>query len=181
MPNIIPVTNIPLSLISALSKPYQMVSVVFKTVYLFLALLALPQALAAPGATVVDLHSRATPDEILKLHNNLRASSNLPPLTWSGSLEAFASSRVNACRRDDDSNPPGASTDGLSLLTEGAHFSTESTRVWLGHLRRGVGRVDNVASTAQPDRVELCKGGWMCPYGQPLRRACCFIYFYPWI
>ena len=143
-----------------------MVSVVFKTVYLFLALLALPQVLAAPGATVVDLHSRATQDEILKLHNDLRAASNVPPLTWSRSLQAFAASRVNTCRRDDNANPPGTSTDGLSLLTEGAHFSIKSSRGWFGQLRRGVPRLGRAARGVHPDNVECCKGGWMCRYDQ---------------
>ena len=44
-------------------KPYAMVHIAFKTVYLFLAFLALPQALAAP----VDGSDRRSPDDTVDI------------------------------------------------------------------------------------------------------------------
>lgn len=101
-----------------------MVSVMFKTVHLFFALLTLPQVLAASGAATLDLHSRATDDdknEMLRLQNRLRPDP-IPPLTWSVNREVFAKFQAGACQRGAVAGVEGTSTDGLSLLTEGAHF-----------------------------------------------------------
>ena len=74
-----------------------MVSVMFKTVYLFLALFTLPQVLAAPGATVVDLHNRDTPEYMLDLHNWFRKNVKHPPLSWNAALAGTARLQVATC------------------------------------------------------------------------------------
>ena len=59
---------------------------------------------------------------MLTLHNDLRASLKLRPLTWSGNNEAYASFQAAVCERGTAPGVIGTSTGGLSLLTEGAHF-----------------------------------------------------------
>ena len=100
-----------------------MVSLIFKTVYLFLALFTLPQVPAAPGAAAVDLHSRDdTPEYMLDLHNQLRKAINSPPLTWNAALAGTARLQVATCIKKEIPRVIGTTTDRLSLFTGDAHF-----------------------------------------------------------
>ena len=105
-----------------LSKPYQMVSIAFKTVYLFLALFALPQVLAAPGAAAADLHKRITDGEMLTMHNEIRGQYGSPPLTWGANFAGVARLQVATCLKTEVHGVIGTTTDGLSLFTEDTHF-----------------------------------------------------------
>ena len=106
-----------------------MVSVIFKTVYLFLVLFTLPQVLAAPGPAIVDLHSRDDPD-IITLHNRFRQDADLPPLTWNAALAGVARLQVTTCIKNEIPHIIGTTTDGLSLFTEDAYFCTDRARVY---------------------------------------------------
>ena len=100
-----------------------MVPVTFKTVYLFLALLTLPQVLAAPAAAAVDFHRRDdTPETMLAEHNEFRKKHHFPPLTWNAALAGTARLQVATCIKKEISHIIGTTTDGLFLFTEDAHF-----------------------------------------------------------
>ena len=101
-----------------------MVPIAFKTVYLFLAFLALPQVLASPSAAILDRRGPfpLPPEaqaEVLSLLNALRAS-NTPRLTWSINLSALAAIHANFCTTSKTTSL-GTSSDGLSLLAEDTH------------------------------------------------------------
>ena len=100
-----------------------MVSVMFKTAYLFLALFTLPQVLAAPGATILDLHSRdGTAEYMLSIHNQYRKDAGHSPLTWNAALAGTARLQVATCVKKEISGIIGTTTDRLSLFTEDTHF-----------------------------------------------------------
>ena len=99
-----------------------MVSAVFKTVYLLLALFALPKVLAAPGTAGVDLHKRITDGEMLAMHNKIRAQLGSPPLTWGANFAGVARLQVATCLKTEVRRVKGTTTDGLSLFTDDAHF-----------------------------------------------------------
>ena len=84
-----------------------MVSVAFKTLSLFLALVTLPQVFAW-----------SIEEETLANHNLARALQNAPALTWSANLAASAQAQSNLCRPGKVGTPfGGALSDGLSLCT----------------------------------------------------------------
>ena len=94
----------------------------FKTMYLFLALFTLSQILAAPGAAVVDLHNRDTPEYMLDLHNWFRKNVKHPPLSWNAALAGTARLQVATCIQEEIPGIIGTTTDGLSPFTGDAHF-----------------------------------------------------------
>ena len=103
-----------------------MVPLTFKTVYLFLALFALPQVLAAPGASALgprdSILDDALRNEAISLHNDFRAARKLPGLTWNLGF-SFASA-VDAFKCQDARTDPqvfSTQSKGLSSITEGAH------------------------------------------------------------
>ena len=136
-PNSISATNAPLFLSFALSMPYQMVPVAFETVYLFLVRWTMylrHHQSAYLGTHVLrtkqrfkDLDSRsmrgasARTDLILSTHNKIRAGAGVSPLTWNQDLWIFASLGELVCLDKSTDGIAGTSSDGLSLLTEGAH------------------------------------------------------------
>ena len=96
-----------------------MVLVAFKTVYLFLALFALPHVLAVPG--VAALGPRLTlRDEALDAHNAARQLHDVPRLTWTGNLEALAMLHAVLCESTANYSY-GMLSKGLSLFTEETH------------------------------------------------------------
>ena len=121
MPNNIPVTNPPLSLSFTLSRLYQMVSVMFKTVYLFFALFALPHVLAAPGPAALGVRSLTLQDEAIEAHNAARQRNGTPPLTWTEELAVLAGPHAHACEKQRTA-PLGTPSRGLSLSAEKTHI-----------------------------------------------------------
>lgn len=93
-----------------------MVSIVFKAVYFFLAVFALPHVLAAPGAAAPDLSRRSVEDETLSAHFMVRRNLLNPRLEWDGKLGARASSRVASCNRKGPDNTLGGSSNGYPYL-----------------------------------------------------------------
>ena len=114
--NSVPATNALLFPDPTLSKPHQMVSIVFKAVYFFLAVFALPHVLAAPGAAAPDLSRRSVEDETLSAHFMVRRNLLNPRLEWDGKLGARASSRVASCNRKGPDNTLGGSSNGYPYL-----------------------------------------------------------------
>jgi len=90
-----------------------MISFASKTMYFFLALVALPQALA-------DIRAEA-----LAGHNNFRALHGASPLTWNGDLAAAANSWASRCVFQHSGGQVGAfggtPSNGLSPVILGAH------------------------------------------------------------
>ena len=104
-----------------------MVSVAFKTMYLFLALFALPQVLGAPGTAALSLRAPAPAsvrDEVVAAHNTIRARHHAHPLTWSRTLEAYAAGKVAACNNGNTSPYGRMLSDRLILFIEDAHVLT---------------------------------------------------------
>ena len=99
-----------------------MVSVVFKTVYLFLALFALPHALAAPDPAALGPRASIR-DEALNVHNAFRTSHGLHDLIWdSMELSGLAALHASACKNEPTTTLIlGTPSKGLSLFTEGTN------------------------------------------------------------
>jgi len=94
-----------------------MASVAFKITYLFLALVALPQALASSDPIM---------NEALTGHNSFRALHNASALVWSDDLAAAAKSWASGCVFEHSEGQVGdfggMSSDGSSLVTEDTTF-----------------------------------------------------------
>ena len=109
-----------------------MVSIGFKAVYLLLALFALPQVVAAPGAAALSSRDLfPVPDwekrEALLAFNKIRSKYKLPHLVWDDYLEIFAAEKASSCK-DEDGIRYGTSSNGLSPFTENTNVRTYRER-----------------------------------------------------
>ena len=125
-------TSVPLFLSFVPSKPYQMVPVTSRIMYLFLALFALPQVLAVPGVAALGLRS-PSPDaplppiptsietEVIIAHNAIRGPHGAPPLTWNGGMALLARYYVSKCHATKPPEFGGMPSYCPSLFIGGTH------------------------------------------------------------
>ena len=103
-----------------------MVSIAFKTLFLFLAFVALPQVLAGETTDEMLRKSHELKDETLDNHNIGRALYKVPPLSWNPSLVSLALAQGLACApgqlKSTFGNFGGTLSDGLSLPTGDPHI-----------------------------------------------------------